>query len=77
MAENLAFADNNFVSDDPEDQEVFGICVRHRFFTFWHGFFSKEYLRVIRETPAELGVRLFLLSMNCVNIISSRIIMHV
>jgi hypothetical protein len=56
MAENLVFADNNFVSDDPEDQEVFGICVRHRFFMFWHGLFSKKYLQVVRETPAELGV---------------------
>jgi len=55
MAENLAFADNNFVGDDPEDQEVFGICVRHRFFTFWHGLFPKAYLQAIRATPAELG----------------------
>lgn len=61
MAENLALADNNFVSDDPEDQEVFGICVRHRFFTFWHGLFSKEYLQVIRKTPAKLQVWFFLL----------------
>jgi hypothetical protein len=34
MVENLAFVDNNFVSDDPENQEVFGICVCRHFFTF-------------------------------------------
>lgn len=58
MAESLAFADTNFSTEEPEDQEVFGICVRHRYFTFWRGIFSKEYLEKIRKTPAELGVYL-------------------
>jgi hypothetical protein len=56
MAESLAFADTNFNADEPEDQEVFRISIHHRFFTFWCGIFSKEYLAKIRKTPVELGV---------------------
>ncbi len=56
IGESLAFADTNFNAGDPDDQEVFGICVRHRFFTFWHGIFPKEYLEAFRATPAKLKV---------------------
>lgn len=56
VAESLAFANTNFDVDEPEDQEVFGICIHHRYFSFWHGMFPKKYLATIRNTPAELGV---------------------
>jgi hypothetical protein len=41
-AESLAVAKKNFITRKP--QEVFGIGVRHRFFTFWHAVFPAEYL---------------------------------
>jgi len=53
IAEALAFADTNF-DQDKEDQQIFGLCVRHRYFTFWHGFFPKAYLNCIRHSPHDL-----------------------
>jgi len=51
VAESLAIADTNF---DIEDQQVFGVCVRHRFFTFWHGYFPSAYMIAVRSDPSTL-----------------------
>lgn len=59
VAEALAFADTNF-DGNGDDQEVFGICVRHRYFTFWHGYFPKAYLECIRKSPHKLKVLFYI-----------------
>eukprot|EP01111_Echinosteliopsis_oligospora_P005321 TRINITY_DN18603_c0_g1_i1.p1 TRINITY_DN18603_c0_g1~~TRINITY_DN18603_c0_g1_i1.p1 ORF type:complete len:100 (-),score=11.42 TRINITY_DN18603_c0_g1_i1:70-369(-) len=53
MAEGLAVANYNAFEDT--DQQVFGICVRHRYFTFWSGFFPAVYLDTVRKDPNKLA----------------------
>jgi hypothetical protein len=35
-------------------QEVFGIGVRHRYFTFWHSELSNDYLKQVSKKPENL-----------------------
>lgn len=46
-AEALAIATRNFVRGNERSHEVFGIGIRHFYFTFWHATFSHEYLRSV------------------------------
>jgi len=56
-AESLAVASHNYIVKKP--QEVFGIGVRHRYFSFWHAVFPSTYLEKIGDNPTSLGANDF------------------
>lgn len=69
VTEALAFADTNYDSNKDKDQEVFGICVRHRYITFWHGVFPTVH-PVSSCKPFETPVCLLLLELLVANCLS-------
>jgi len=60
VAETISVAMNNYNptggSPSFQDQEVFGISVRHHFFTFWHAVIPASYLFRISETTEGLDL---------------------
>lgn len=51
--ETICVALNNYNLREG-DQEVFGIGVRHRYFTFWHAYLEDSYLQTLKLAPNDL-----------------------